>query len=359
MTNKKNKNRSSVKLTSARKPRRFAGLVSHVMPVIVLTAGVLWWMSSIERPQAQAQTPFQTGQARPGQFQSSRGFNQFNSGQPNYTGAQPQPAFRTAMQPGAVGGQGGIPALTPGGGTATDAIGGESTEAAEAASWFQTPSLVTKIMSGGWLMLPLAICSLIVLTLSFERMIALRRSRVIPRPFVRRFTECVEDGVLSYDEATELCKEFDCPVSEVFRAALRRWGRPMFEIEQAVMDAGDRVSDGLKKYLRVFHAISNVAPLIGLLGTVVGMISAFEVISDQESIGRPETLASGISMALMTTAGGLTVAIPAYLSYMYFSSKSDRYLGEIEKLCQRVIDCISAEGLEDAGASRSRKRKAA
>jgi len=117
-------------------------------------------------------------------------------------------------------------------------------------------------------MVPLGICSLVILTLSLERLIALRRARVIPRPFVRRFTECVEDGVLSYDEATELCKEFDCPVSEVFRAALRRWGRPMFEIEQAVMDAGDRVSDGLRKYLRVFHAISNVAPLIGLLGTL-------------------------------------------------------------------------------------------
>ncbi len=208
-------------------------------------------------------------------------------------------------------------------------------------------------------MLPLGICSLVLLTLSLERLIALRRARVIPKPFVRRFTECVEDGVLSYDEATGLCKEFDCPVSEVFRAALRRWGRPMLEIEQAVMDAGDRVSDGLKKYLRVFHAISNVAPLIGLLGTVIGMIDAFEAISDQQSIGRPETLASGISMALMTTAGGLAVAIPAYLAYMYFASKSDRYLGEIEKLCQRVIDCISAEGLENAGNARSKKRKAA
>jgi len=181
---------------------------------------------------------------------------------------------------------------------------------------------------------------------------------VIPRPFVRRFTECVEDGQLSYDEATEICKDFDCPVAEVFRAAVRRWGRPMFEIEQAVMDAGDRVSDSLRRFLRVFHAISNVAPLLGLLGTVLGMIQAFEVISAQESIGRPEMLASGISTALLTTAGGLTVAIPAYLAYMYFSSKSDRYLGEIDKLCQRVIDSISAEGLENTG-SRSRKRRAA
>jgi biopolymer transport protein ExbB len=327
--------------------------------VILLAAGLIWWMTTINHAQAQNQNGYQAGQFG-GQIQNPRPGGGFNS-QPPYSNAPGQPAFRTAMQPGTTGaaaGQGGIPAFQPDAATAAEAIGGENDDS-EAAGWFHVPDLVTKVMSGGWLMLPLGICSLVVLTLSFERLIALRRGRVIPRPFVRRFTECVEDGVLSYDEATELCKEFDCPVSEVFRAALRRWGRPMFEIEQAVMDAGDRVSDGLKKYLRVFHAISNVAPLIGLLGTVIGMIGAFEAISEQQSIGRPETLASGISMALMTTAGGLSVAIPAYLAYMYFSSKSDQYLGEIEKLCQRVIDCISAEGLENAGTARTKKRKAA
>jgi biopolymer transport protein ExbB len=90
------------------------------------------------------------------------------------------------------------------------------------------------------------------------------------------------------------------------------------------------------------------------------MIQAFDTISTQASMGRPESLASGISVALMTTAGGLSVAIPAYLAYMYFSSKSDSYLNEIDKLCQRVVDCISAEGLENASGSRnSRKRNAA
>ena len=237
--------------------------------------------------------------------------------------------------------------------TANELAASESAEGG-----FAMPAIIQKIAQGGWLMLPLVLCSLIVLTLSLERMIALRRSRVIPRPFVRRFTECVEDGQLSYDEATAICDEFDCPVAEVFQAAVRRWGRPMFEVEQAVMDAGDRVADGLKRFLRVFHAISNVAPLLGLLGTVLGMIQAFEVISSQESMGRPEMLASGISVALITTAGGLSVAIPAYLAYMYFSSKSDRYLGEIDKLCQKVVDCISAEALESTGTRRQKKRAA-
>jgi biopolymer transport protein ExbB len=217
--------------------------------------------------------------------------------------------------------------------------------------------LYQRIAQGGLLMIPLAICSLVVIALAAERLIALRRGRVIPRPFVRRFTECMEDGQLSYDEAAAICDEFDCPVAEVFHAAVKRWGRPVLEVEQAVMDAGDRVADGLRRFLRVFHAISNVAPLIGLLGTVLGMIQAFETMASQQAVGRPELLASGISVALMTTAGGLSVAIPAYLAYIYFTSRADRYLGDIDRLCQQVIDSISAEGLQQAGGSGRSGRK--
>lgn len=252
-----------------------------------------------------------------------------------------------------------IPAPTPINGGFNDpnqvAIADEGESGLKA--WFNF-ALVNQIIAGGWLMIPLGICSLIVFSLSLERLIALRRGRVIPRPFVRRFTECVEDGQLSFEEATEICEEFDCPVAEVFQAAVKRWGRPMLEIEQAVMDAGDRVSDGLKRFLRVFHAISNVAPLIGLLGTVLGMIEAFESMSSTSSGGSPESLAAGISTALITTAGGLCVAIPAYLAYMFFSSKSDGYLHEIDRLCQRVIDCISAEGLESGNRTKKVRRAA-
>jgi biopolymer transport protein ExbB len=229
--------------------------------------------------------------------------------------------------------------------------------AEEAGSGWAGSSLIERIAAGGWLMVPLGICSLVVFSLTLERLIALRRRRVIPRPFVRRFTECVEDGQLSFEEATQICEEFDCPVAEVFQAAVKRWGRPMMEIEQAVMDAADRVSDGLTRFLRVFHAISNVAPLIGLLGTVLGMIEAFETMSSGAAAGS-DLLASGISTALITTAGGLSVAIPAYLAYMYFAAVSDRYLNEIDRLCQRVIDCISAEGLESGNRTKKTRRAA-
>ena len=310
----------------------FFGLMSRVVPMAVLAVGAAYWMMAMQPAMGQ----FQQQSYGPGNV---RGQSYPQAG----------PGYRSGPAP-----------TIPSAAMANPQAGGAVANASEpeAEPW-QMPAIVSKVAQGGWLMIPLGICSLIVFTLSLERMVALRRSRVIPRPFVRRFTECVEDGQLSYEEAAELCEEFDCPVAEVFRAAVRRWGRPMLEIEQGVMDAGDRVSDGLKRFLRVFHAISNVAPLLGLLGTVIGMIQAFDVISSQESIGRPEMLASGISVALMTTAGGLTVAIPAYLAYMYFSSKSDSYLNEIDKLCQRVVDCISAEGLESSNSSSSRKRRAA
>lgn len=237
-----------------------------------------------------------------------------------------------------------------GGAEDPDAVADPEAEAGEGWSF----PLVDRIAAGGWLMLPLGVCSLVVFSLSLERLIALRRGRVIPKPFVQRFTECVEDGQLSYEEASGICDEFNCPVAEVFQAAVKRWGRPMLEIEQAVVDAGDRVSESLTKYLRVFHAISNVAPLIGLLGTVLGMIEAFETMSGASAAGT-DLLASGISTALVTTAGGLSVAIPAYLAYMYFAAVSDRYLNEIDRLCQRVIDGISAEGLEASGRKKTRR----
>jgi biopolymer transport protein ExbB len=330
--------------TSLRK--HHLALVMRLAPALVLVIGFLVLTSMMPTgivSSAGAQTPFQ-------QFPANQYSQPLNIAQNNDSRfANPSNAnSQFANNPNGL-----IPTSIP---ESETAAAETSTNAESSWSW---PAPIAKIAQGGWLMLPLCLCSLIVLSLSMERLIALRRGRVIPRPFVRRFTECVEDGQLSYEEANEICEEFDAPVAEVFRAAVRRWGRPMLEIEQAVLDAGDRVGDELRRFLRVFHAISNVAPLIGLLGTVLGMIDAFEMLGTAGSVGQPELLAPAISVALFTTAGGLFVAIPAYLAYMYFSSKSDRYLAEIDKLCTKVIDSISAEALEAGGATARRKKRAA
>jgi biopolymer transport protein ExbB len=317
--------------------RRFpiAGLARIIVSIAVVTLGGM--LANSARSQ---NTPF-----RPSQPLSIPAPQQGQYGNAGPVQIAAQPPFANQGQPLPNQGQPGAP-----GAEATSADAGSDSSQDDGTAL----GLINTILAGGWLMLPLGICSLVVVGLTFERLLALRRGRVIPRPFVRRFTEMVEDGQLSYEEAQGICEEFDCPVAEVFQAAVKRWGRPMLEIEQAVVDAGDRVSDHLTKYLRVFQSISNVAPLIGLLGTVLGMIDSFEMLSQAAQSG-PDVLSSGISTALITTAGGLIVAIPAYLAYVYFGSVADRYLVEIDRLCQRVIDCISAEGLESAGRKKTRR----
>ena len=135
--------------------------------------------------------------------------------------------------------------------------------------------------------------------------------------------------------------------STVFAGAVRKWGRSAVEVEQAIIDAGERVTNHLRRYLRVINGVATVSPLLGLLGTVVGMIRAFNAIATSEALGRPELLARGISEALLTTAAGLTVAIPALIFYLFFVGRVDRLIIEIDALGQELVGAISAEELQD------------
>ncbi|MEX0712977.1 MAG: MotA/TolQ/ExbB proton channel family protein [Pirellulales bacterium] len=218
------------------------------------------------------------------------------------------------------------------------------------------------IKAGGILMLPILLCSFILLVFVFERMIALRRRRVVPRPFVKRFLHQLRQGELNREQALALCEENKSPVAEVFGGAVRKWGRPAVEVEQAVLDSGERAVTGLRRYVRVFNAVATVSPLLGLLGTVFGMIAAFNEIATADAMGRPEQLAAGISEALITTAAGLTVAIPALCCYLFFISRVDQLVVQIDALGQEVVEVISAEGLQAANqpkASRASRRDAA
>lgn len=215
-------------------------------------------------------------------------------------------------------------------------------------------NLLQIIQAGGILMIPIIFCSFITLVFVFERAIALRRGRVIPRPFVKRFLHQLSDGQLDREQALSLCEENGSPVAGVFAAAVRKWGRPAVEVEQAVLDAGERASNGLRKYVRVFNAVSTISPLLGLLGTVFGMIKAFNDISTSDAMGRPELLSRGISEALITTAAGLSIAIPALVCYLFFLSRVDQLIVELDALGQEVVGAISAEALQAAGPAKSR-----
>jgi biopolymer transport protein ExbB len=221
-----------------------------------------------------------------------------------------------------------------------------------------TRNLLQIFQAGGPVMYPIALSSLLLFAFTFERMVSLRRNRIIPGPFVTRFLEQLKDGHLDRDSALKLCEENRAPIAQVFAGAVRKWGRPSVEVEQAVIDSGERAVTDLRKYLRLINAISNLAPLLGLLGTVTGMIGSFNLIATAHAMGKPELLASGIGEALITTAAGLFVAIPATIIYLYLVSRVDKLIGDIDALGQKVVHIISMEGLQAESQSRSKKRAA-
>ena len=217
------------------------------------------------------------------------------------------------------------------------------------------------LLAGGPLMIPILLASFVLLLIVFERLISLRRRRVVPRLFVERFLLQIREGALDRNEALEKCEDESSHIARVFAAAVRKWGKPAVEVEQAVLDEGERVANVLRRYLRVMNGVSTVSPLLGPAGHRVGHDQAFNVIATSSAMGRAEMLAGGISVALMTTAAGLMVAIPAMVFYMYFVGRVDSLVMEIDEHGQELVNLISAEALEERKTGRSTvfRRKAA
>jgi len=201
------------------------------------------------------------------------------------------------------------------------------------------------VMKLRWWVVPFVIASIVAMWFGIERVVVLRSSRVIPRPFVERFLHHLEQGLLDPAAALSLCEQNDSPVAAVFAHGIHKWGKPSVEVEQAIIDGGERQVSQLRKHLRVLNGVATVTPLLGLLGTVVGMIQAFNDIATAGAMGRPEQLAVGIAVALLTTAFGLAIAIPSLIMYMYLVGRVDTLVTEMDFLAQNVVHLISAEGL--------------
>lgn len=193
------------------------------------------------------------------------------------------------------------------------------------------------------------LASVVALWSAIERLVLLRKRRVIPRAFVDRFLMHLRTGRMDKPNAVAVCQQNASPVAEIFLHGVRKWGKPGVEIEQAVMDGGERQVALLKKRLRVLNGVATIMPLIGLLGTVTGMIEAFNNIADSNAMGQAEILASGIALALLTTAIGLFIAIPALTAYMFLAGRIDALVVEMDRLGQEVVHLISAEALRERG----------
>ncbi len=206
-----------------------------------------------------------------------------------------------------------------------------------------TPEGIIKELK--YFLLPFVIASIISMWFIIERLVILRSGRVIPRHFVTRFLKLLQEGKLNARTSLKLCEENPSPISSVFAHGVRKWGKPSVEVEQAIIDGGERQLSQLRKHLRVINGVATVAPLMGLLGTVIGMILAFNEIANSSAMGKAESLAGGIAMALLTTAFGLGIAIPSLIMYMYLAGRVDALVMEMDQSSQDLVHLISAEGL--------------
>ena len=211
-------------------------------------------------------------------------------------------------------------------------------------------NLYEMLIAGGPIMVPIGICSIIAVGYFIERLGALSSARLVPATFKEGITGAMESGpaqALAYCEARP-----KVAIARVFAAALRRFDEPRLDVEHAAETASAREIGMMTRRLRPFAVITAIAPLLGLLGTVIGIIDAFQVLSLQKGMGKPEMLAAGISQALVATAAGLCVAIPAQVAYYWLRSKVERFAGELEivfaEMVGRKLDDRKSSQLEAA-----------
>ena len=192
------------------------------------------------------------------------------------------------------------------------------------------------IRRGGYMMYPILLCSVVGLGFTIERIISLQRKRHLPERLAERVIERALDE--DPNAGVVVALEAGSSLGRLLAGALRRAGTSRQEMTQGVLDESGRLQYDLRRNTRVLGICSSVSPLLGLLGTVVGMIKAFEGVK-AEGLGRGagEQIAGGISEALLTTGAGLTVAIPCFLLYQFFKGRGDDIVREAEEIAENFV----------------------
>jgi biopolymer transport protein ExbB len=212
-------------------------------------------------------------------------------------------------------------------------------EPASPAAAGELGSLYEILVSGGPVMIPIALCSVIALAYAVERWLHLMPWKLGKRGFEGELLGAIEQG--GVERGLSLCREQPTALARVMHTALARAGAPFLEREKQVEDAGQREVRRMAANLRPLVVVAMIAPLLGLLGTVWGIIVAFSGIASG-GLGKPEMLANGISQALVTTAAGLAVAIPSQAAYYYFRGRIDRFARRVEELYGKVVGRLEA-----------------
>jgi len=194
--------------------------------------------------------------------------------------------------------------------------------------------------SGGVLMYPIVFLSILSLAIFLERLFFLKTKRYIPNEFISKIYDSLNKK--SFKEARILCANNKTAIAKICKDILENLDVPISRLMELAEESGRFQSKNLEKYLPTLQTIANISPLLGLLGTVIGMIKTFIAISEQ-GLGNAQALAGGISEALLTTAAGLSVAIPTVVFYYIIKHQSDKIILEMEKSTSRIINYIFKE----------------
>ena len=205
--------------------------------------------------------------------------------------------------------------------------------------------MVDLIVKGGIFMYPIIFCSIVALAVLMERLWILRRKQIIPDDFVRHVEELLKKQKVS--EAVFTCQTDASSIAKIFLAGLKNAQKGMWLVKEAIEERGSREATILEKNVGILSTIANLTPLLGLLGTVSGMIKTFNAIS-VHGIGNPAPLAGGIAEALITTATGLCVAIPTLVCYRFLKDKASALVFEMEENSIRLIDLMESYSKPEA-----------
>lgn len=193
---------------------------------------------------------------------------------------------------------------------------------------------------GGIIMYPIALCSIVAAAIWFDRLAVLRQARVDTKSFMERIRETVGRGGIK--EALGLCELTPGPIATIFKAGLVKSDRPRQEIKEAIEAAGGREIRLLEKRFDWLMTIASIAPLLGFLGTVTGMVRTFQVVQLLGGYVDAAALAGGIWEALLTTVFGLGVAIPVILVHNYLVNRVESLVWEMEESSEELIDLLTA-----------------
>ncbi len=198
--------------------------------------------------------------------------------------------------------------------------------------------IIEIIRKAGIFVYPIFLCSIVGLSIFLQKMWILRTNRILPDIFLDRLYTYLSKN--KFSEALNLATLNNSSIARIAYAALQKNGSSKEQIKESMEGAGRREAGELSRYIEGLATISNVSTLLGLLGTISGMIKIFSVISEN-TIVDPSSLAGGISEALYTTAFGLLVAIPAFIAYKYLVGRSDEFVNELEDESKRIVEEMS------------------